>query len=508
MSKSNKTIAVIAAFAVFRILYIAWGPFGASPDEAHYWEWSRRLDLSYYSKGPAVAYVIALFTSVFGPTEFGIRIGAIFFSTAASYLIYLIGRDLFGSETAGFRAAVLTNITPIFSIGAILMTTDVMFLTFWAATVWAVMRAVETKAGKWWYLAGLFIGLGFLSKYTMVLVYPCIALFLLSSRGERAWFLRKEPYIGALVSLAAATPVIYWNITHGQVTIKHTMGQAHVGSGTLSVGPLFEFIGSQALLLTPLIFIGLVYGLLKCGAEGFKEDKSGLKLAFFASAPLFLFFLFKGLHGKVQANWAVASYMTALPAGVWALGELYGNLSGAGKKVFRGAVILAVATGAVASFFAYFPWTLEPFGAKRIMWGPPYNRVTGWEELGRKVSAVKDEMDSAGGDTFIMSDTYQITSELALYTKGNPVTYNVYTGSRRMNQYDLWPGFEGRVGNNAIYVKGADASLDSVVEEAFERCDKELYTIRLSDGRALKSFTIWRCYGFKGISPIDDYNKY
>lgn len=507
MSKSNKTIAVLAAFAVFRILYIVWGPFGASPDEAHYWEWSRRLDLSYYSKGPAVAYVIALFTSVFGPNEFGIRIGAVFFSTAASYLIYLIGRDLFGSETAGFQAAVLTNITPIFSIGAILMTTDVMFLTFWAATVWAVMRAVETKGGRWWYLSGLFIGLGFLSKYTMVLVYPCIALFLLSSKRERVWFLRKEPYIGALVSLAAATPVIYWNITHGQVTIKHTMGQAHVGSGTLSVGPLFEFIGSQALLLTPLIFIGLVYGLLKCGAEGFKADKSGLKLAFFASAPLFLFFLFKGLHGKVQANWAVASYMTALPAGVWALGELYGKLSGAGKKVLRGAVLLAVATGAVASFFAYFPWTLEPLGAKRIMWGPPYNRVTGWEELGGKVSAVKDEMDSLG-PTFIMSDTYQITSELALYTKGNPVTYNVYTGSRRMNQYDLWPGFEGLAGHNAIYVKGGDAVIDPVVEAAFERCDRELYTIRLADGRALKSFTIWRCYGFKGIPPIDDYNKY
>lgn len=507
MSKSNKLIAVLAAFAVLRMMYIVWGPFGISPDEAHYWEWSRRLDFSYYSKGPAVAYVIAFFTSVFGSTELGIRMGAVFFSTAASYLIYLIGRDFFGSETAGFRAAVLTNITPIFSIGAILMTTDVMFLTFWAATVWAVKRAVDTKSGLWWYLAGLFIGLGFLSKYTMVLVYPCIALFLLSSRNERVWFLRKEPYIGALVSLAAATPVIYWNITHGQVTIKHTMGQAHVGSGTLSVGPLFEFIGSQALLLTPLIFIGLVYGLFRCASIGFRADNSGLKLAFFASAPLFLFFLFKGLHGKVQANWAVASYMTAFPAGVWALEELYGKYSGAGKKVLKGAVLLAAATGAIASFFAYFPWTLEPLGAKKIMDGPPYNRVTGWKELGGKISAVKDEMDSTG-KTFIMSDTYQITSELALYTKGNPVTYNAYTGSRRMNQYDLWPGFEGLLGYNAIYVKGGDASEDAVVEAAFDRCDKELYAIYRSDGRALKSFTIWRCYGFKGMAPIDGYNRY
>jgi hypothetical protein len=34
-------------------------PLDLSGDEAHYWEWSRQLDLSYYSKGPLVAYVIA-----------------------------------------------------------------------------------------------------------------------------------------------------------------------------------------------------------------------------------------------------------------------------------------------------------------------------------------------------------------------------------------------------------------------------------------------------------------
>src|SRR5262249_13193030 len=29
-----------------------------APDEAHYWDWSRHLDWSYYSKGPLVAYLI------------------------------------------------------------------------------------------------------------------------------------------------------------------------------------------------------------------------------------------------------------------------------------------------------------------------------------------------------------------------------------------------------------------------------------------------------------------
>src|SRR5258708_312450 len=33
-------------------------PIDLSGDEAQYWDWSRTLDWSYYSKGPLVAYII------------------------------------------------------------------------------------------------------------------------------------------------------------------------------------------------------------------------------------------------------------------------------------------------------------------------------------------------------------------------------------------------------------------------------------------------------------------
>jgi len=48
----------LLSVSLFRIYYIQNGPLDLSPDEAHYWEWSRRLDLSYYSKGPMIAYLI------------------------------------------------------------------------------------------------------------------------------------------------------------------------------------------------------------------------------------------------------------------------------------------------------------------------------------------------------------------------------------------------------------------------------------------------------------------
>ena len=47
---------LIAAAAVGHLAYLGSNcPLDLAPDEAHYWDWSRHLDWSYYSKGPLVA---------------------------------------------------------------------------------------------------------------------------------------------------------------------------------------------------------------------------------------------------------------------------------------------------------------------------------------------------------------------------------------------------------------------------------------------------------------------
>ncbi len=508
-NKKSLLIIFLLAMSLLRAAYVAWGPFDLSPDEAHYWEWSRRLDLSYYSKGPGVAYVIWFFTRIFGPTELGVRFGAIVFSGFVSYMVFLIGRDMFGSVKSGFYAAVLINITPIFSAGAVLMTTDVLFLFFWAVALYCVFTALKRQSASWWYAAGAAIGVGFLCKYTIVLLIPCIILYLIFSKDDRDWLKRKEPYIAALISLVIVTPVIYWNISHGQVTIKHTMGQVNAGGGGVSlIGPL-EFIASQIGFITPLVFTALVYGVWLCAKTGFKDNGDGRRgalLSFFASAPVFAFFIIMSFRGKVQANWALASYVAAYPASVWGFESLYGRCVGK-RGLLRAVAIVGVALAAIITLPVHFPQMLFPLGGGRLMTMPPFNRVTGWAELGEKVSDVKAEMEKAG-PVFVMSDTYQITSELAFYTKGNPVTFNVDAGARRMNQYDLWPSFGDRSGHNAVYVKGGVADMEPAVASAFERCGREVYSIPFREGSPIKEFSIFRCYGFKGVSGTAEPKTY
>src|SRR4030065_537893 len=97
------TIFFISLFALtfFRYYYIATGHLDLSPDEAHYWEWSRRLDLSYYSKGPLIAYLIFLSTSLLGDNVLGVRIPAVLLSALGEVLLFRLAATPGGTTDHG-----------------------------------------------------------------------------------------------------------------------------------------------------------------------------------------------------------------------------------------------------------------------------------------------------------------------------------------------------------------------------------------------------------------------
>jgi hypothetical protein len=70
---------------------------------------------------------------------------------------------------------------------------------------------------------------------------------------------------------------------------------------------------------------------------------------------------------------------------------------------------------------------------------------------------------------------------------------------RRMNQYDLWPGFAGFAGHNAIFVRRDQNDLPEEVGRAFERCERQDADI-LTKGKKRMKFAIFKCYDFKGMT--------
>ena len=185
--------ALLIGSVLLRLLYLANSPLDLAPDEAHYWDWSRHLDWSYYSKGPLVAYLIRLGCELFGGlsvawtgTEMlAVRWPAVLGGSLFLLSLYVLTARITRRESLALLVIALALTLPIISVGSSLMTIDAPYTCLWGWALVAGHGAVFRPARGLWALTGLLIGLGILAKYTMIVWLPSLGLFLLTSPEHR-----------------------------------------------------------------------------------------------------------------------------------------------------------------------------------------------------------------------------------------------------------------------------------------------------------------------------------
>ena len=489
----------LAATAFVHLALVASGRWPLTADEAHYWEWSRRLDWSYYSKGPLVAYLIALSTRLGGHTEIWVRLPAVLLGTLTGMLGWLLARRTFGDRAAGL-ALVFLSVLPLYAAGGLLMTIDAPFVCCWALAWWCLSHVGPHRGELAWYGAGVAFGLGLLSKYTMLMLVPCVGFWLAGSPALRRWLWRREPHDGLLLGLLIFSPVLVWNARHGWVSLRHVLGQALVGAGR-SWSPVSapEFVGSQIAAVSPLLLILCLAGLAWCQKEGARRERDDVRLIVCASAPVLIFFLAWSLLSKVQANWAAHAYVTAaIAAAGWCVRRSPGGHSQRTVRSLNGFVLASIMLPIMA-----MPILLEPNLLQGVHVPVPGwldfvpKHVRGWPELGQTVGSIRER---ARQPIFIASDRYQIASELAFYVPGQPRTYTA-NFDRRMNQYDVWGGWDVLRAQDGIFVTyGADAP-PAELREAFDTLEPAQWVTITEHGRSLQRFVIYQGHGFRGFPP-------
>ncbi len=272
-------------------------------DEAHYWMWSERLAPAYFSKGPTIAFVIRASTAVFGSNEFGVRFFSPLFAAGTSLLLFYFARRLFNA-TAGLWTVIALNVTPIFNIGAFVMTIDALSVFFWLAAMFAFWLAIEKSPRFSWYwpATGLLIGLGFLSKYTNALELVSIVLVLALAPRLRREFARPGPYSLLGVFALCTIPPIVWNQQHAWITLVHlrSRGSLEHGFGFHPVEVL-SFVGQHFLAYSPFLFLVLAWGVIASWRRVNQQFKV-LFLMWFG-LPVFLFYLLLSLNKAAAPNW-------------------------------------------------------------------------------------------------------------------------------------------------------------------------------------------------------------
>jgi 4-amino-4-deoxy-L-arabinose transferase-like glycosyltransferase len=301
---SPNLIIFLMSAAVVRLLLASLFPL--TGDESYYWLWSKHLSLSYVDHPPMVAFLNFLTTQ--GREDiFMLRLGAMLISIAVSLLLYFLAKEIFGEKVA-FWSAVLFQIIPHFVVVWLTMFVEHPLVLFWTAALWLLYRIVHERKESLWYWLAVIIGLGYLSKYTMFLFWPCLLLFFLIAPENRFWLKKKEPYLAFILSGLFFLPVLFWNSRHQWVSFAYHGSRAI--SDPWGVNTL-AFIGDQLVHFTPFLLFPL-YGISK---YALKKD-AGTKLLFSFSVPVLTVFLLLSLKVKIWAHWPSVGYIALLPLAV------------------------------------------------------------------------------------------------------------------------------------------------------------------------------------------------
>ena len=279
--------AGLAAIAVLILLrFVLAATANLAEDEAYYWLWSTHLASGYYDHPPMIAYWIRAGTAIFGQTEFGVRFLGLMSAIGGSYLLYETSLSLFRDRSAAWLCVFWMNATLLCNAGAIVATPDTPLGFFTTAALFALAKLIETQRGAWWYAIGASLGLAFMSKYTAALLLPGLFLWMIASAEGRRWFLRPEPYIGAVIAILIIAPVVSWNYAHDWASFAKQTEHSIKDKPANAFLSVLEFFGGQAGLATPLIFLFCLFGSGYALIRGFQRGEARWLLLGAMTAPM------------------------------------------------------------------------------------------------------------------------------------------------------------------------------------------------------------------------------
>ncbi len=412
-------VGVVGYVLILRLAYL--GLPDLLPEEAYYWNYSQHLDLGYLDHPPMVAWLIAAGTSIFGDTEFGVRVGALVCWAVAAYFCYGFARNLADRGTA-IRTLMLVAVLPFFFVFGMFMTPDAPLIAFWAASLFFLERALLGQNRDAWYGFGLCIGLGMLSKYTIALLMPAAAMFVVLDRSSRRWLLRPEPYVAVILAAIVFSPVIVWNYQNEWASFWFQ------GPRRINRSPVFSLhllVASAMLLITPIGVVGCLRAVMaKPPASqlrsvlrkgGGPDRRRRLFVAVFTLVPLSVFVLFSLRHAP-KLSWTGPIWLAALPM---LARELTPTLGAKDSRIeLAGRRMWAPTVATVLLLFGGFLHYLV-LGLPGVGYSPNMRLPVAWEELANQVERLEEQIESRSGiePLIVGMDKYFLASGLAFYRR-------------------------------------------------------------------------------------------
>jgi len=481
LSPATAAIAVIAVIAVttlFRFFYCAWLPL--LPDEAYYFQWSRHLDASYFSKGPAVAYTIWAGTTLFGSNNFGVRFFAVMLSAGTAWQMFLLARRWY-DETTALIAVLITNVIPIYALGAVVMTIDPLSAFFW---IWAAVlfsRAIQKEHLLDWLLTGFAVGCGFLAKYLNALELIAFLAFLLLVPTRRKLLLKPGFWLMLAVAVICTTPVLWWNWQHHWVSLFQLGNRGKLNEPfTLHPSTFVDFLALQSLVISPLLFLTLlakaVVIMLKRAGKKIVPANEGELLLLLLFLPVFLMYAVLAWHLREEPNWPAVSYLTLIII----VASHWRKMLATGTRA-QPFIILAFGLAWLQTLvmhdteFLPLPQKMDPMG-----------RVVGWSEIATHLNDLRQEQHA----DVLICDAYKEASIFSFEMNGQPFIYTL-RHDPPSNQFDFWPGYPTEAPHRALWITGEPTTY--ALQHDFNTITFVERVAVSFRGKSFREYTIYLC---------------
>ncbi|MGP0072877.1 MAG: ArnT family glycosyltransferase [Bryobacteraceae bacterium] len=194
------------------------GRYGFHRDELATLDDAWHLAWGYVAYPPLTPFVARIALTLFGAAPAAIRFFAALAQCVAVVVAGLMARELGGGQTAQIVAALAVAVSPL----SMLWGHSFQYVSFdflWGVlAVYFVIRLIESNDGRWWIAVGAAVGLGLMTRYTIVwLVAGLTVGFLLTP--ARKLLLSKWLIAVAALAILIFLPNLLWQVNHGFISI-------------------------------------------------------------------------------------------------------------------------------------------------------------------------------------------------------------------------------------------------------------------------------------------------
>ncbi len=374
-------VALFAIAAAMAVLHIATNHrYGFHRDELQFLSDARHLDWGFVSYPPFTPFVERIGLSLFGLSLVGLRMFSVIAQAVVIYVSGLMAQELGGRRLAQISAALAVALSalPIFE------GTEFQYSSFdllwWVLIAYFTIRLLKSEDARWWLAIGATVGLGLLTKYSIVFYVAGILGGVLLSSARR-YLANKWFWAGIGVALLIFLPNFVWLVRHDFISY-HWLQHIHtrdVGEGRQEGFWKGQVLYNANVFATVVWIAGLILYL---------RDRRYRMLGWMYVVPVAAFYFSKGRFYYVAGVYPMLLAMGAVAGERW-LGRL--------RRWMRLAIEIVFFTGlaAMGAFVCALLVPLASSGPLRafaLSQNSDLREEIGWDELVKTVAGIRDSL--------------------------------------------------------------------------------------------------------------------